>query len=364
MGATTTTHERPGAPRDDERWSDPSKTFRKLAYLSVALTFALVIVGGVVRISDSGLGCGAAGSGTHGWPLCSGRVIPLVDANMIVEYSHRILAGSLAILIAVMAFVARRRFPERRALRRATVAAFALVLFQAALGGLSVEKGLEEELVAAHLGVAMLQIGILILIATLSRGESRSGPERARGGSTGRAVRIVSVAASAAVLATIVAGGYMSASELHGTGKQEVSVHTACGTDFPSCNGSFLPFGTSRALDIHLTHRAFMYLASALVVALFLMVLMQGRGRRSPRSSPDTLGAAAAIMAILLVQVTLGALNVWLGEHAWLVVVHLAVGTLLWCSLVYFSLLALGARRAVAAKARGAKEATVEAVPA
>src|SRR5437870_4148288 len=117
-------HGRPGAPPDGGRWSDPSKTFRKLAYLSVALTFALVIVGGVVRISDSGLGCGAAGSGTHGWPLCGGRVIPLVDANMIVEYSHRILAGSLAILIAVMAFVARRRFPERRALRRATVAAF------------------------------------------------------------------------------------------------------------------------------------------------------------------------------------------------------------------------------------------------
>ena len=109
-------------------------------------------------------------------------MIPLVDANMIVEYSHRILAGSLAILIAVMAFVARRRFPERRALRRATVAAFALVLFQAALGGLSVEKGLKEELVAAHLGVAMLQIGILILIATLSRARvavgRRPGPRR------------------------------------------------------------------------------------------------------------------------------------------------------------------------------------------
>ena len=47
-----------------------------------------------MRISDSGLGCGAAGSGTEGWPLCGGRVVPLIDTNMIVEYSHRILAGS------------------------------------------------------------------------------------------------------------------------------------------------------------------------------------------------------------------------------------------------------------------------------
>ena len=57
------------------------------------LTFLLIVVGGIVRISDSGLGCGAGGSGTKGWPLCGGRVIPLVDENMIVEYSHRIARG-------------------------------------------------------------------------------------------------------------------------------------------------------------------------------------------------------------------------------------------------------------------------------
>ena len=66
---------------------------RRLAYLAVALTFVLVIVGGVVRISDSGLGCGAEGAGTDGWPLCGGRVVPLIDTNMIIEYSHRILAA-------------------------------------------------------------------------------------------------------------------------------------------------------------------------------------------------------------------------------------------------------------------------------
>lgn len=349
------------------RPSDPASGFRKLAYTSVALTFALVIVGGVVRISDSGLGCGPAGSGTEGWPLCGGRVVPLVDANMIVEYSHRILAGSLAILIALMALIAWRRLPEREALRRATFAAFGLVLFQAALGGLSVEKGLEEELVAAHLGVAMLQIGLLILVAALARRDpgAENAPAR-RAGSTSRAVRMVAVAAATAVLATIVAGGYMSASELHGTGKQEVSVHTACGTDFPGCNGSLLPFGRSRALDIHLTHRAFMYLASTLVLVLFALVLLQGRGRSAlPPSSRDTLAAAAILVAILVSQVMLGALNVWLGEHAWLVVVHLTVGTLLWCWLVVFSLLALGARRAEAvARRRDAQDPTAEALPA
>jgi heme A synthase len=62
-----------------------------------------------------------------------------------------------------------------------------------------------------------------------------------------------------------------------------------------------------------------------------------------------------------VVQVMLGALNVWLGEHAWLVVAHLTVATLLWASLVYASMLALPAFRGVPSRAR---EPEAEAAPA
>ena len=37
--------------------------------------------------------------------------------------------------------------------------------------------------------------------------------------------------------------------------------HHACGKEFPTCNGDFMPFGEARLVDIHLTHRVFMYLA-------------------------------------------------------------------------------------------------------
>src|SRR5919198_2189835 len=94
------------------------RRFRRLADLTAVVTFVLVIVGGVVRVSDSGLGCGPGGSGTHGWPLCGGRVLPLIDTNMIIEYSHRILAGSLTVVIAMLALLARRWYPERPLLRR------------------------------------------------------------------------------------------------------------------------------------------------------------------------------------------------------------------------------------------------------
>ncbi len=313
-----------------------ARRFRNLAYVTAALVFALIIVGGVVRISDSGLGCGAAGSGTEGWPLCGGGLLPSVDTNMIVEYTHRVLAGIVAILIAYLAWTAYRRRRSERLLVRVSVAAFVLILFQAALGGLTVEQGLEEELVATHLGVAMLQIGLVLMMARL--GAPDPSPPSLKPGAT-RALRILTPVALVTVLATIVAGGYMSASELHGTGQEHRSVdaHMACGAEFPSCGGKFLPFGRSQALDIHLTHRALMYVAVTILLALFAVVMRQRR-RLDPDSAAALTRLGLGIVGVMLVQVLLGAVNVWAGEHAWLIVAHLTGGALLWIAVVLFAL--------------------------
>jgi heme A synthase len=145
----------------------------------------------------------------------------------------------------------------------------------------------------------------------------------------------------------------MSATALHGTPEEHAAAdaHTACGTDFPSCGGEFMPFGRSRALDIHLTHRAFMYLTVVLVLAL-LVAVVRRRRRLDPASSRTLTAASALTIGVLACQVLLGALNVWLGEHASLVVAHLAVGALLWISLVYFTLLVVGAPQPAEAGAR------------
>src|SRR5215211_1843547 len=82
--------------------------FRRLLTATILATFALIIIGGVVRVSDSGLGCGPEGSGTHGWPLCEGGVIPANSAESMIEYSHRIAAGAVSILILLVAWRAWR----------------------------------------------------------------------------------------------------------------------------------------------------------------------------------------------------------------------------------------------------------------
>ena len=282
---------------------------RRLALATALSTFALILLGGVVRVSDSGLGCGPAGSGFSGWPFCNGDVVPGVDLNSIVEYAHRVVAIAVGLMILALFVMAIR---EKR-LTRSTGAALLLVAAQGALGGATVEGNLEEGYVAAHLGLAMLLLALLVYIW---RGTREAAPQPEAG------PRGLAIAASAAVFATIVAGGYMAGTQNYGRADYQLGdgAHHACGKEFPTCNGELMPFGEARLVDIHLTHRAFMYLASALVLALVIVAL---RRRVAVRY-------AWAAAGLLLAQILVGALNVWLDEYELLILLHLALGTLLW----------------------------------
>ncbi len=277
--------------------------------------FLLVIVGGVVRVVDAGQGCGPAGGGLRGWPLCDGRLIPNVDTHTLVEYTHRFLATVVVILLAAILWQALRRFRDRPAFARWAIAGLLLVLAQAVLGGLTVEYGLSAGFVAAHLGTAMLLLGILIaLLAT-------TGPLRETLAAE-RRLRPVAIVASVLLLATIVAGGVVAGTEKHGVpgGERIWGAHFGCGHQFPGCNGSFLPFGSADMTDIQLTHRSLMFLA---VVAIVTLALLLHRRRLTGR-------LPFAIGAVLTAQVLLGAINVWADESGLLILAHLTTGALLW----------------------------------
>jgi heme A synthase len=305
------------------------RRFRRLADLTALVTFLLIIVGGVVRVSDSGLGCGAGGSGTKGWPLCGGDVIPLVgDENTFIEFSHRLLAAVVVALIVLLCWRAYRglRDGNRWALR-GSVAAAVIVLIQAVLGGLTVEHSLKDFLVAAHLGTAMLLLGLLLWLSFKARSQAAIATDQPVREPT-RSLRPYAVTAAVLLLCAIVAGGYMAGTEERGVnevGPNIAGAHLACGHQFPTCgDGKFLPFGNNRLTDIHLTHRVFVY--GATIAIIVLLSVAYARGVR------DRLLALAALL--LLGQVLLGGLNVWLGEHGTLIVGHLTVATLLWATVI------------------------------
>jgi heme A synthase len=306
---------------------DALRRFRRLADLTAVVTFLLIIVGGVVRVSDSGLGCGPGGSGTEGWPLCGGDVIPLVgDENRLIEFSHRLLATVVVALIALLCWRAYQDLRERNSWAfRGSIVAGVLVLIQAGLGGLTVEHSLEDELVAAHLGTAMVLMALLLWLGAKARSEAPATDPPARRTEV-RGLKPFATVSVVLLLAAIVAGGYMAGTEEEGVaGVSGAGAHLACGKEFPECgDGKFLPFGNNRLTDIHLTHRALVYLATIAIVTML--------GVAYARGSRDRWLAAAALL--LVGQLLLGALNVWLEKHAVLVVAHLTTATLLWIAVV------------------------------
>jgi heme A synthase len=153
-----------------------NRRFTTLAWAAAICTYLLIILGGVVRITGSGLGCG-----DH-WPLCNGHFFPpLDDIGTVIEWSHRLVAALVSVLVVALAlygwFLARQRSrdpgdpglaPGVRKSRAAFVALGLLVL-QILLGAITVKLELPAWTVILHLGTAMLLLATLLIIATGSR---------------------------------------------------------------------------------------------------------------------------------------------------------------------------------------------------
>lgn len=298
--------------------------FRRLTFATAVLTIVLIVIGGVVRISESGLGCGPAGSGLEGWPLCNGAVLPFAGGATLVEFTHRVVAGAVAMLVALLTWLAWRQHRDHRWLVWGATSALILILAQAVLGGLTVEHDLDAVLVAIHLGVAMVLLAILLAMFRAARSRDRESALPATG-----VLKVLAGLAVLLTLATIVAGGYVAGTEGEGRAEKPVAgAHTACGTDFPACGDALLPFGRDSMVDAQLTHRVLMFAATLAVLGLAGIALRNGLS-----------GGLAAIAAIvILLQVLLGAINVWVGKHAGLIVGHLTLGTVVWVIVVWICL--------------------------
>ena len=111
--------------------------FRYLTLATLVGVFALIVLGGVVRITESGLGC-------PDWPLCHGRIIPPFDAATLIEYSHRLVASVVGLLVLATLIVAWRRYRSRAWIFRPALFGLVMVIGQSALGGAAVLTELES----------------------------------------------------------------------------------------------------------------------------------------------------------------------------------------------------------------------------
>jgi len=142
-----------------------ASTVRRLALASVVANAAIVVTGGAVRLTASGLGCPE-------WPRCTATTLtPTAEyaAHGVIEFGNRLLTFALtAVVVAVLVAVVRAR-PRRRDLVRLAVVGVLGIPAQALLGGITVLTGLNPWTVMGHFLLSMLLIGAAVVLHQRTR---------------------------------------------------------------------------------------------------------------------------------------------------------------------------------------------------
>src|SRR6476469_7612028 len=140
-----------------------STTFERLAFVTAAMTYLLVVIGAIVRSTGSGMGC-------PDWPTCHSSCIPPIgDRAAWIEWVHRGVAALIGFLVLGLVYLAWRHYRHQRAIFWSTVLALVLTVFQAYLVMVTVAQNNSGNSVTAHLASALALLGLLTFSAIRAR---------------------------------------------------------------------------------------------------------------------------------------------------------------------------------------------------
>src|SRR2546429_4503137 len=289
-----------------------TRRFTRLAWTAATFTYLLVILGAIVRITGSGLGCG------EHWPLCNGKLLPPLDLPTMIEYGHRLAAAAVSGLVAALAAYAwwlrqgagsPKGVPdgpgEQYPPDRTAYVALVLLLVQVLLGAITVKLSLPPWTVILHLGTAMLLLATLILAAKPTPGASPGNTEPPI--TPGSRPGLVGIVALVLGFVTVLFGALTA----------NLGAASAC-LGFPLCNGQVIPTGNYLQL-VQWVHRLLAYMLFAYVV--WWGVSTKRRG-------------AWYVVGLVTLQVVVAATMVLLALPPPLQAAHVAVGTAVWAGLV------------------------------
>ena len=283
------------------------KSFRAAVRLLLGATIGLVVIGVIVRATDSGMGC-------PDWPLCYGQIIPpTTDSGDVIAYKawlewiHRAIAAVIGLIVLAVVALALRNLKDRRSLQGASIALLALVLFQAWLGRQTVLESNSGASVTAHLASAMAFVGLQVwVLARSGYGETLGGIRRASG----------------SVVAPIVAAGAIYALLLFGsnvTGTDTGLLYP----DWPLMGGTLFPPITELSTPMILHRYATAIVALILISAIWIV----RREKGSPARVRQLLTYAAAVFAV---QCVIGAVQIFTKLAPWTQTLHVALATVIW----------------------------------
>ena len=268
--------------------------------LLASATFVLIFVGGLVKSTGSELS-------VPDWPLAFGKLIPSLQGGVLFEYSHRVVAGIVSILtFALMLWAILRE--SRYWMRVLATIAFALVIAQAILGGITVLFLIPLPIAMAHTATANAFFCIVVALAiftspwfieTTPREESASLIPLAK----------LSAITTGVIYVQILIGALMR--------------HIGAGLaipDFPTSFGQAVPPLWNEFIAVNFIHRC-----GAVVVSCFVAWTV-ARVLTTHRDQPQLRRPALALMVLLTAQICLGAITIWSRRAVLPTTSHVAIG--------------------------------------
>ncbi|WP_049564221.1 COX15/CtaA family protein [Streptomyces sp. SBT349] len=284
-----------------DHWTPRPVTVRRAALASLSMAVLIVVTGGAVRLTGSGLGCDT-------WPKCSGESLVATSEMGIhgaIEFGNRMMAYVVSAAVGWFIVAARCAEPRRRSLTRLGWLQFWIVMSNGVIGGVTVLTELNPYIVAAHFLAAM----VLLTAATVSWQRAREGDAEPRplvGVPVRRAVGGLTLLAGA----LLVAGTAVTGSGKHSGDSGDHIERMPFDWDVITRTHSFLAW-------------AVVLSTVALLVALRLLDAPAGIRAR-----------ARDLLLVLLGQGVIGYTQYALDEPEWLVGMHLLGSTLVWVAVL------------------------------
>jgi cytochrome c oxidase assembly protein subunit 15 len=267
----------------------------RFAVATAVAVVLLIFVGALVTSTGSGLA-------VPDWPLSFGQVFPPMIGGVLFEHGHRMVAAFVGMLTVTLMFVLNRWEP-RTWVRWVGRAAVGTVILQGLLGGVTVLLRLPTLVSVSHACLAQAFLCLVVLLAvSTTRGVDDARP----------ALTTLAGITTGMIYLQLILGALMR--------------HTGAGLaipDFPLAFGRVIPPFESQAVVIHFLHRL-----GALAVTLCLSWTIV-RVVRQDRVKAFLLRPALLMVAMLLVQLTLGALTIWTRRAVLPMTAHVAIGATL-----------------------------------
>ncbi|MFF5281030.1 MULTISPECIES: COX15/CtaA family protein [Streptomyces] len=287
-----------------QRWTPSPRTLRRAALAAVVMSVLIIVTGGAVRLTGSGLGCDT-------WPKCTDDsliVTPEQGYRGAIEFGNRMLTYVLSAAVGWAIVAARSTKPWRRGLTRLGWAQFWIVMSNAVIGGITVWMGLNPWTVAGHF-IAANSLLTVAVITWHRTGEGDTAP-RPR---VPRPVRKLSWAITIVSALLIVLGTTVT-----GAGK-----HAGDSSDVPR-----MPWDWTNAAHVHAIAA---WVVCALALAMWLVL-------RVVDAPDDTRARARDLLIVLVAQGGIGYVQYFTGVPELLVAAHMLGSSLMWIAVLRLAL--------------------------